>query len=258
MAIHLKESKPNDDVWAIFARNWGNEGYCSQNQHFLPVEGNQVKLILPAIFPGASGPELLPSTSFQASDRNVKWSWAPVSQGILFTATLLKPDARSRINGELHIKWEVGPSVASAGHGFSLSRQDLMLLSNVKSIQGPQKEESFETEKTLSNMLRSLPAEELKQLESNLSVAVPPVAPDVVPAAQVEAGLPKNPFRTFEFMIPPSPKEVPAEVSVRDAEKLERDRLQAIAICDAKKKNPQFVPELTMEACKNLVDKNRY
>jgi hypothetical protein len=256
MAIHIK-SEVNEDVWAIFARNSGNEGYCSQDQHFLPVQGNQVKLLLPTI-PGVSRPELLPSTVFQANDPNVTWSWAPVSHGILFTANLLGPNSRSRLNGELHIKWTAGPTVTGGEHGLSMSYEDLLSLWTVNMMDRSQKEESFETEKTLSRMLRKLPAEQQKQLESNLSGAMAPVAADITIATQVEAGLPRNPLQTLEFVIPPSPKEMPVTFSTRDSEKLQRDRQQAIAICDFKKNHPKFAPELPMEACTKFLDKNRY
>ena len=34
LAIRVNDD-PSDDTWAIFVRNWGNEGYCSQEQHLL-------------------------------------------------------------------------------------------------------------------------------------------------------------------------------------------------------------------------------
>ena len=36
MAIRVQDN-PSDEVWAIFVRNWGNEGFCSDGQHFLPL-----------------------------------------------------------------------------------------------------------------------------------------------------------------------------------------------------------------------------
>jgi hypothetical protein len=38
MAVRVK-SDPADVVWAIFVRNWGNEGFCSQDQHYLDLIG---------------------------------------------------------------------------------------------------------------------------------------------------------------------------------------------------------------------------
>ncbi len=39
LAIHVNDN-PLDDTWAIFVRNWGNEGYCSQYQH--PLDTNRI------------------------------------------------------------------------------------------------------------------------------------------------------------------------------------------------------------------------
>ena len=147
MAIHVK-SDPNDDVWAIFARNWGNEGYCSQNQHLLNFEANQVKMVLP-VNSAASNPELLPTTAFQASSPDLKWSWAPVPQGILFTASLREPNAHSRMNGELHFRWKTVATDRSNERGFAMSQEDFSTLASVESVKGPAQEESVESEKTL-------------------------------------------------------------------------------------------------------------
>lgn len=41
LALHVKDD-PNDDVWAIFARNFGNEGYCSEGFLYRPQYNNTV------------------------------------------------------------------------------------------------------------------------------------------------------------------------------------------------------------------------
>jgi hypothetical protein len=64
MAIHEKADDPDDDVWGIFARNWDNEGYCSQNQHFLSLKDNQISVVLP-IFPVPAGLRYALTRSFR-------------------------------------------------------------------------------------------------------------------------------------------------------------------------------------------------
>jgi hypothetical protein len=44
LAIHVNDN-PLDDTWAIFVRNWGNEGYCSQYQH--PLDTNRIAFLIP-------------------------------------------------------------------------------------------------------------------------------------------------------------------------------------------------------------------
>jgi hypothetical protein len=249
MAVHVK-SDPNDDVWAIFARNWGNEGYCSQNQHLLNFEGNQLKVILPANS-GASNPELLSATTFQASSPDLKWSWSYVPRGILFTASLGAPDAHSRLNGELHLRWKTAAAGGTNERGFALSQEDFSTLASVESITGPAQPESVESEKNLSDMFRKLTPEKQAELESHLKGLAPsPTADGSVPA-KISLNRPRNSGNLNLMLIQP-PVNKPTERSVKDPEKLARDRQQALAICDAKNADPAFAPEITPELCQRL------
>lgn len=47
MAVHTQRNVPDDDVWQIFVRNWGNEGECSQDMHYLDLPENTYRLVLP-------------------------------------------------------------------------------------------------------------------------------------------------------------------------------------------------------------------
>jgi hypothetical protein len=254
MAIHVK-SDPSDDVWAIFARNWGNEGYCSQDQHLLNLAANQVRIILP-VNPGMSDPELLSATTFQASSPDLKWSWAPVPQGILFTANLREPGTHSRINGELHFKWKTIAAGEDNKRGFALSQEDFSILASVEAISSAAREESADGEKNLSDLLTGLPSEKQSELESHLTQLSKPATADASVALRTSLKVPKNP-NSFNFMILKPPLEIPAEVSVVDPEKLERDRQQALAICNAKTTNPDFAPKITPEVCQRVTDQNR-
>src|SRR6266436_2012572 len=35
IAMRVKDDNPSDEVWAMFIRRWGNEGYCSGDQHYV-------------------------------------------------------------------------------------------------------------------------------------------------------------------------------------------------------------------------------
>jgi len=41
------QDRPDDNVWAIYVRNWGNEGFCSQYEHQVDFTGNRITLFLP-------------------------------------------------------------------------------------------------------------------------------------------------------------------------------------------------------------------
>ncbi len=62
LAIHIN-SNPLDDTWAIFVRNWGNEGYCSQDQH--PLYANRLAFMLP--HQSATGVQVNAASTFLTS-----------------------------------------------------------------------------------------------------------------------------------------------------------------------------------------------
>ena len=112
LAIRVRQDALKD-VWAIFARNWGNEGYCSRYQHYLLLSGNQYKVSLPWRT-GATGVGLGTGTQFYANTSGLGWSWGTTpGQKVNVTFQLPAPDVRGRIHGELVLNW-TGTAVAAA------------------------------------------------------------------------------------------------------------------------------------------------
>jgi hypothetical protein len=116
MAIHLRDD-PTDDQWAIFVRNWGNEGFCSREQHDLYLDDNVYTFRLPWR-PGATAVAVA-STEFLTNNGGV-WGPAlqPVPTGPLAGANisfgLNDPANQARVNGVLHLRWTGGTSVPAA------------------------------------------------------------------------------------------------------------------------------------------------
>jgi len=112
-----------DEVWAIFARNWGNEGWCSQNQHYLNLETNSNKLSVvlpwgPDTTSGAtaSSYEVLPgSTQFLSNSKEATGPEVSIAgtQGVLVSFSLPKAKDKARIHGELHLRWTLPKGVAA-------------------------------------------------------------------------------------------------------------------------------------------------
>jgi len=48
LAIQV-DDRPNTNTWAIFARNWGNGGYCSHYDHQLKTDGGSLWVLLPRV-----------------------------------------------------------------------------------------------------------------------------------------------------------------------------------------------------------------
>jgi hypothetical protein len=131
MAVHVSgptraEDGAWDDVWAIFARNWGTEGWCSHDEHYL--DRDRITFILPAP-EGASHLEVVKSddgfenagsipgaTEFKGNKPNLG-IFGPTlvpGEGARLTLLLGSSDAHPRINGYLHLRWIAPPQSKSA------------------------------------------------------------------------------------------------------------------------------------------------
>lgn len=70
VAIQVKESKDSNQ-WAIFARNWGDEGFCSHLDHQLNLSSvqNAIRMVLP--YKSAAGPKIKDDYQVGLSGRDV-------------------------------------------------------------------------------------------------------------------------------------------------------------------------------------------
>jgi hypothetical protein len=108
LAIHT-ESDSTEDVWVILARNWGNEGSCSNGwdithgkwQHNLTLPENKMKFFLTAKFaPTAVAADFHANYGNASSNANVE----TIGNGVLLTIQLPEPEKKKLFWGELHIK----------------------------------------------------------------------------------------------------------------------------------------------------------
>ena len=102
----LVDDTPADQLWAIFVRNWGDEGYCSSSQHYLDLQSYTFRL------PWKQGTTTLSvkstetkflTNSLQATLPTVQFT---PNEGVLVTFTLPPPEDKACINGELHLQWQ--------------------------------------------------------------------------------------------------------------------------------------------------------
>ena len=111
MAIEVNPSS-GDNTWAIFVRNFGDEGECSQQQHYLDLPGNYYTFSLP--WPqGATGYSVV-SQDFQTisasavSGPYIQPSGLGTFRRLQVSFLLPAPEQQSHTDGELHIRW-TGP-----------------------------------------------------------------------------------------------------------------------------------------------------
>jgi hypothetical protein len=107
-------------------------------------------------------------------------------------------------------------------------------------------------------MFNKLSTAEQSEIQSQLEAQVPAPKIDSATPEKLAFNLPNNPYLNYELILPEGPTEVPSVTSITDEEKKQRDHAQDIAICDLKKKKPGLFPDIPMEKCATLVDKNRY
>jgi hypothetical protein len=125
MALHVNNNL-DDDVWAIFVRNWGDEGYCSSGQEEISP-GQPFTFTFRFRRPGASAVSLIAAAAWDSAGQlgtvfhsdhgapGAGWSEPTLisGEGATMTFTLPPPKERERINGMLHLKWSVsGPSAS--------------------------------------------------------------------------------------------------------------------------------------------------
>lgn len=148
IAINTKADTLKDgfveETWALLARNWGNEGWCSSKQHYLDTESNKITLMLPWGPDKRAGKT---ASSFEVIEEgsvfNLRYEGpapevSPVgNQGVQVTFFLRNPIEKQRIHGELRLRWKMPeafseeapsedyPSVSRCESGYEMEEEQL-------------------------------------------------------------------------------------------------------------------------------------
>jgi hypothetical protein len=202
LAIHVNDS-PTDDTWAVFVRNWGDQGYCSQDQH--PLDSTRIAFFIPR--PSATAVSLNVASTFLTNNSAAAGPFVSLVPGQGATVEFQLPDSgqQARINGELHLKW-TGPAVTAA------------LVTRAAPLTAAQQPaEPAEVEKRLEELEKQLPDEPHRAMVAKL--AKTQVFDQVTPA-KLQAASPK-------------PTRAASARAVPDPRKAQRDVLRAQAFCGA-------------------------
>ncbi|MGJ4945046.1 hypothetical protein ACQR1W_31085 [Bradyrhizobium sp. HKCCYLS1011] len=210
LAIHVNDN-PQDDTWAIFVRNWGNEGYCSQDQH--PLDTNRMAFLLPR--PAATAVNVVASTFLtNTSEASGPFVSLVSGQGAIVEFGLPDPAKGARINGELHLQWTVTPGV------IAVFRPPL---DTAAEALGPH---LVEIEQRLENLEKQLPPDARRAMTNRLARAR---SFDEVTPSKLEAAQPR-------LAHPASTRAGP------DPHKAQRDLERAKAICTAFRRSIPGMP----------------
>ena len=110
LALHIQDNAAADG-WAIFARNWGDEGFCGG--HEVGIDVSAVTLTIPWRA-GATGVSVKDATEFLTNSTSVS---GPVvtptpGQSVDITFNLPRPEDEARVNGVLYLTWTGAPTTA--------------------------------------------------------------------------------------------------------------------------------------------------
>jgi hypothetical protein len=199
LALHLNEQPNlNDDIWAIFVRNWGDEGYCSTGQE--RIEPN-----MPFTFsfrfnmPGAKQVSSIPAEESDPAGEHgtvfwgesdsgavgIGWSGPQLipNEGAIVTFNLPPSSQGGRIDGMLHLKWSVSAEAAT----LIPHRRTRRRVSTSLSDTGRQERAggAEELEARTSDALAKLTPEQLADIERTWRrSAIRPSAVKLAPMAQ--------------------------------------------------------------------------
>ena len=196
MAVRVKEDDPSDEHWAIFVRRFGDEGFCSSQQHYLDfLPDNKFVFKLPLLW----GPKAVLDdnvTMDMRAEHNVgdtpKVEFV-AGDGVYMTFDLPEdPAARQLVHGELHLKWNsvifsAGGKRAVAGALASKSitpstavgKAKVGVLTGIHAVQSPQAlEDETGPEGAYRRIVKAMTAQERQALISR--AAAPAVTPSAV------------------------------------------------------------------------------
>jgi hypothetical protein len=237
IAMRVKEDR-SDETWAIFVRNWGNEGFCSSQQHYLDLQGGSFTFRLPWNTEILGNVTLGGATRFQANVAGVTGpivvpqkpnpSFAPELRGggLLVTFLLPPPESRAIVNGELHLQW-TGPANAAPVQPAPPRSQITAFNRSGAPLAARQQPGAPPAEEQLGSALAQMsPAQrQIYQAKLNRSVSYHTIAPRPGTAADV-----------------PQVTQPPRVREVADATKGPADQLRHDALCAAFANNVPGLP----------------
>ena len=219
-------SVPLDDTWAVMARNWGNEGYCSSgDSHFLETKTISIRIPWPT---NATQVEVLPSTTIWGSVSNgnkndssdLGWGYwidpKKEHRGLVFVADLPRPAAHANVYGELHLKWTLAtqrrvPPIALAA------------LAPVEHV-GRDGHDGHDGGETAPQLIKRMTKEQRRAFESATSALPAEAGPSRSPALRLRNG-------TVAKAAATPPKAPPLVSPILDAERRGRDHQRLTALC---------------------------
>ena len=256
LALHVHDD-PADDTWLIFARNTGNEGYCSSKFVNLPLPSNRLSVLIPR--PGAQFQKVLETSQFFSTLNNstVQVEISPVNTNspaaVIFefpAQTPVTPEQAELIFGELHLQWNNAGTITIGDHACVTSPSVSTLIQTAESEEtdgldklGITAKDKVRNQDLLlmhdSNQNLLLMHERELQLQQGLLVATP--APQPTPL------IARKPLQIKVLATPPVKRSALRLQNVADPNQVAKQAVERASLCAG------FAPKNAPAICKQDV-----
>jgi len=237
MAVDIDNSNLSNDQWGVFARNWGDEGFCSDDEHTLP--GSDLKVVIPWL-PGATAVAIGPDTQFYPFSNSDSSAAVPspqitvaTGQGILLDFTLAGPGAQMGVEGEVHLQWTLPAAARTAIMSKRVAPPAILPVPA---------EEGERPENRIAAVISGLPAAQAQALRSSLADTV------VTRPVVKQAKLAMRPVQTVAKL--PQPPRLPRPVvpqAVANPRIAQRHQAMRTGLCQTFKNNVPGQPGLCQQ-----------
>jgi hypothetical protein len=168
MAIEVQEGVPSDDQWSFLVRNWGDEGYCSQDSETIPI--TTMSFFIP--MPGATGVTANTDALYQSHngggssyDTGVSVTSAP--GGAVVTFDIGPPSAQMLVSGLIHFAWTIPAGQTKAP----------VRVAPIKVTLAPPRTETYGPGVAATALVKALPADKQAELKSKMVKPAQTVTP---------------------------------------------------------------------------------
>lgn len=244
MAVDMDDSNLNDDQWAVFARNWGDEGFCGSQEHTLPI--SDLKVLIPWRSGATAVSVLNPKTQFNLFENSANPgvafldrqnnAIAPSPQitvangeGVLIDFTLPDPSQEKGWEGEVHLQWTVPVGVRST---LTAARRDAAPARPVED------QELEKPESRIADLFTRLPAQQQAAIRARFATSSAATQPA---AAQPNSAI-RQVLTVAKFPAPPRPARLLVPQAVNNPQLAQRSEAVRQAICEAYKNNVPGYP----------------
>ena len=164
MFVRLQGNDTRQSSWAFFVRNWGNEGFCGDNEQYLYTRQNTVKVQIPNVV-GITADNISDGAQNEDNLSPMSVSAQPDGDGIRLTFTLLAPEKQSWFVGDL--TFTARPPTTTADGGGDVSRA-------AGAIQNaPNDDDNDPTTAALQKQIDKLSEDSKKELYAQMRDVVP-------------------------------------------------------------------------------------